>query len=95
MKKEKIYLTEEELEDFDITGCDEWELRSETYVYVDTTRTDTTSDGPSWDTIVKRQSDGKFFKWNCWDTGHQFCMEHGNNYMEETFPKQVTITIYE
>lgn len=34
MKREKIKLTEEELEDFDFTGGSVWELRGETYNFI-------------------------------------------------------------
>ena len=94
MKREKIELTENEMEDFDFTGGDQWELRNETYDFVETIRTDEFSDGPSWDTIVKRKSDGKFFKWNCWDTSRDYQMESGDNYMEEVFSELETKIIY-
>jgi hypothetical protein len=100
MKREKIYLTEEELEDFEFATSghegDQWELRGEIYDYVETVRTDQFSDGPSWDIVVKRQSDSKFFKWNCWDAGEHngYMMESGDNYIEEVFPEIVTKTTY-
>jgi hypothetical protein len=96
MKKEKIYLTEEELEYFDFTGGTKWELRDEIYNFVEKIRTDQYSDGPSWDIVVKRKSDGKFFKWNCWNAGEYngYLMESGDNYMEEVFPEAKSITIY-
>jgi hypothetical protein len=97
MGKERIYLTEEELEDFDFTGGSKWELGGEVYDFVEKIRTDQWSDGPSWDIVVKRKSDGKYFKWNCWDAGDHngYLMESGDNYMEEVFPKTITKTIYE
>ena len=94
MKREKINLTEEELEEFDFTGGEEWTLRGETYNHVETIRTDQYSDGESWDTVVKRESDGKYFQWNCWDASRDYQMESGENYMEEVFPKTVTIVTY-
>jgi len=96
MKKEKIKLSEEELEDFDFTGGSVWELRDETYNFVEKIRTDQHSDGPSWDIVVKRKSDGKLFKWNCWDAGDHngYIMQGGDNYMEEVFPETITKTIY-
>jgi hypothetical protein len=99
-QKEKIILTEEELENFDFTGGYTgtiWELRGEKYHYVETIRTDQYSDGPSWDIVVKRESDEKLFKWNCWDAGDHngYLMQDGDNYMEEVFPKTKTITTYE
>jgi hypothetical protein len=97
MEKERIYLTEEELEDFDFTGGSKWELGGEVYNFVEEIRTDECSDGPSWDIVVKRKSDGKYFKWNCWDAGDHngYLMESGDNYMEEVSPKTITKTIYE
>jgi hypothetical protein len=97
MKKERIELTKEELEDFDFTGGRQWELRGETYDFVEEIRTDKYSDGPSWDIVAQRQADGKFFKWNCWDAGthNGYIMQHQDNYMEEVFAKRVTTTTYE
>jgi len=97
MKKEKINLTEEELENFDFTGGRTWNLRGETYDFIEEIRTDKYSDGPSWDIVVKRKSDGKYFKWNCWDAGDHngYMMESGDNYMEEVFPKIITKATYE
>ena len=99
MEREKINLTEEELEDFDFTGGYKgttWELRDEIYDYVKTIRTDQYSDGESWDIVVKRQNDGKFFKWNCWEGGRNgYQMSSGDNYMKEVFPKTITKIIYE
>ena len=98
MEREKILLSEKDLYEFDITKKrGTWELFGETYVYIDNIRTDAQSDGPSWDTIVKRESDGKFFKWNCWDAGdyNGYLMESGNNFMTETFPRDIITTVYE
>jgi hypothetical protein len=97
LKREKITLTKEELEDFDFTGGSDWELRNEIYLHVDTIRTDQYSDGPSWDTVVQRQSDDLFFKWHCWDGGYHngYMMENGENYMEQVFPKTISKTTYE
>jgi hypothetical protein len=94
-EREKINLTEEELEDFDFTGGSKWELRGETYNFVERIRTDEFSDGPSWDIVVKRESDGKYFKWNCWDSGRAYHMESGDNYMEEVYQKINTKITYE
>ena len=96
MKREKIKLTKKELDNFDFTGGSRWELRNEIYDFVEQIRTDEFSDGESWDIVVKRQSDSKFFKWNCWDAGEYngYKMESGDNYMEEVFPEVITRTIY-
>jgi hypothetical protein len=92
MEKEKIYLTTEELEDFDFTGGSQWKLRNEIYKFVEEIRTDKYSDGPSWDIVVQRKSDKKYFKWNCWNPCERYYMESGDNYMEEVFPEKTVIT---
>jgi hypothetical protein len=96
MKREKIELTEEELEYFDFTGGYIWELRNEIYEFVEKIRTDQSSDGPSWDIVVIRKSDGKYFKWNCWDAGEHngYIMEDGENCIEEVFPETTTTITY-
>jgi hypothetical protein len=96
IEKERIHLTEEELEDFDFTGGRQWVLRNEIYLSIEVVRTDEMSDGPSWDIVAQRQSDRKYFKWNCWDAGDHngYLMESGDNYMEEVFPEVITKTIY-
>lgn len=100
MKREKIFLTNEELICFDISGNNKcWKLRDETYNFVDIERTDEYTNGPSWNVIVIRESDNKYFKWNCWDTstnyGIGFLMEFGDNFMVEVFPKTITTVTYE
>lgn len=61
----------------------------------DEVRTDKYSDGSSWDIVVKRESDGKFFKWNCWaGKNYSYRMQGGNNYMTEVFPESITKIIY-
>ena len=97
--REKICLTEVEMEDFDFTAGYSntiWELRGEKYKYVEKIRTDQYSDGPSWDIVVQRESDGKYFKWNCWDAGDHngYMMESGGNYMEEVFSETITKTVW-
>ena len=97
MEREKIKLTEEELYDFDFTGRSVWELQGETYDFVEEIRTDKYSDGPSWDIVVKRRSDGKFFKWNCWDAGEHngYIMSDRDKYqIKEVFPETTTTTVY-
>jgi len=101
MEKEQIKLNEEELREFDFTDSGKgatWKLKGETYLWCDEVRTDAMSDGPSWETIVQRKSDDKFFKWNCWDAGYHngYIMSDGDIYqMEEVFPKTTTTVIYE
>lgn len=97
MEREVINLTDEEKEDFDFTGGTEWELRGETYKFVEEIRTDQYSDGPSWDIVVERISDGKFFKWNCWDAGYHngYIMSDGDDDMTEVFRKETRKVVYE
>ena len=46
-----------------------YKIDGETYKSVDKINTSDFSDGPSWDYIVQRKSDGLFFKFNVWDAG--------------------------
>jgi hypothetical protein len=46
-----------------------YEIDGETYTSVDKINTSDSSDGPSWDYIVQRKSDGLFFKFSVWDAG--------------------------
>lgn len=101
MKREKIKLTEEDFEWFDMTASgvnSEWEINGEIYKWVDEIRTDKFSDGPSWDTIVQRESDGKYFMWHVWDAGYHngYIMSQGDEYqIQEVFQKVIKTTIYE
>jgi hypothetical protein len=47
----------------------------ETYTSVDKINTSDYSDGPSWDYIVERKSDGLFFKFHVWETSHGYLCE--------------------
>ena len=72
MEKEKIDLTLDELMEL-WNGVyhmgNTHELKGETYKQVKQINTSDMSDGPSWDYILERESDGKFFKFNIWDAG--------------------------
>lgn len=96
MKKEKINLTENQLRDL-WNGVyykgRPYELKGEIYEQVDTVNTSDYSDGPSWDYIIQRKSDNKFFKFNVWDAGDHNGYIFGDKYIKEVFPK--TITMYE
>ena len=94
MKKETIYLTEEELEDFDFTGGNKWELRGEIYNFVEQIDIPNGDDGEIWEIVVQRKSDDKYFKWDCWRTSYEYYMSDGDNYMEEVFPKTVNKVVY-
>lgn len=56
----------------------------ETYTSVDKINKSDYSDGPSWDYIVERKSDGLFFKFNVWDAG-----EHNGYLCEDDGLEQV------
>lgn len=69
------------------------EMNGETYTHVDKINTSDYSDGPSWDYIVQRKSDGLYFKFNVWDAGDRngyLCEDEG---LEQVF--QMTKITYE
>jgi hypothetical protein len=93
--REKIDLTHDELmelwEGVYWVGR-KYELKGEKYEQVDKVNTSEFSDGESFDYIIKRESDGKFFKFNVWETpreGYVFC----DKFLIEV--KQVTKIAYE
>ena len=63
----------------------------ETYTSVDKINTSEYSDGPSWDYIVERKSDGLFFKFNVWETSKGY--EFEDEGLEQVF--QTTKITYE
>jgi hypothetical protein len=70
-----------------------YKINSETYTSVDKINTSDFSDGPSWDYIVERKSDGLYFKFNVWDAGDHngfLCEDDG---LEQVF--QTIKTTYE
>lgn len=93
--REIIHLSDNDLCDFDITGGSIWHLKDEVYKLIKTIRTDRSSGEDSWDTIVQRESDNKFFKWNCWETRNDYIMDYGRNNMTEVFEKTISKKIYE
>jgi hypothetical protein len=62
------------------------ELYGETYTHIEEIDTSRYSDGPSWDYIVQRKSDGKYFKFNVWDAGDHNGYIIEDEYLEEVFP---------
>ena len=67
------------------------EMDGETYTSVDKINTSDKSDGPSWDYIVKRKSDGLYFKFSVWNAGEHngyLCEDDG---LEQVF-KTTTVT---
>lgn len=98
MEKEIINSTQDELLELwnDVyhegrTG----ELYGETYKNIKTINTSEYSDGESWDYILERKSDGKFFKLHVWDAGDHNGYLIQSEYLEEVKAKKITDTIYE
>ena len=60
----------------------------ELYKQVKKINTSDKSDGPSWDYVIKRKSDGKFFKFNVWDAG-----DHNGYIFEDKFLIEVFETL--
>ena len=90
MKKERIDSTQEELLRFwdDLYHPDSRaRLGDETYKHIKKINTSDQSDGPSWDYIVQRESDGKFFKFNVWDAGTHNGYIIEDPYLIEVFEK--------
>lgn len=75
MKREKIELSNDELMDLwdgiYFEGSS-YELNDETYTHVKMINKSDFSDGPSWDYIVKRKSDDKFFKFHIWESSNGY-----------------------
>ncbi len=72
------------------------ELDGVKFTNVDRTNySNTRCDGECYDYIVKRESDGKCFKYSWWEggsDGHSF--SDGDNTLTEVFPEVITTTIY-
>lgn len=66
------------------------EMDGETYTSVDKINTSNFSDGPSWDYIVQRKSDGLFFRFHVWEAGEGYLCEDDG--LEQVF--QVTKITY-
>jgi hypothetical protein len=74
------------------------EINNETYVHVEEINTSYKSDGASWDYIVQRKSDKKYFKFNVWELDDYRCVyefSHNNNSLTEVFQKGINKNIYE
>jgi hypothetical protein len=65
----------------------------ETYTSIDKINTSEYSDGPSWDYIVERKSDGLFFKFSVWDAGYHNGYLFEDDGLEQVF--QTTKITYE
>ena len=93
MEREKIKITD--LDVFgDITGYGPWHWDGQIYEKIEKIHQHN-CDGECWDTIIKRQLDGKYFKLNVWDTGRKYVLDSGDNNIIEVFPKVTTKTVYE
>jgi len=86
MSKERINLNSEELRDL-WNGVyhkgNTYELNGEVYEQVEKIDTSKYSDGPSWDYIIQRKDDGKYFKFNVWDAGEHNGYIFEDEYLEE------------
>lgn len=86
MEREIIIVLEEEIDDHTKTSGS-WEIKGETYEFIETFRTD--GDGEWHGVIVQRKCDKKYFQF---DWGYN----NGNYYYEpkwiEVVPKDETIT---
>lgn len=92
--REKIELTSEELMDLwngVYYKSNEYELKGEIYRQVDKINTSDMSDGDSWDYILQRKSDNKFFKFHIWDAGEYNGYIFEDEYIIEVFEK-TTVT---
>lgn len=89
MNREKIEFTDEQLNLLFYEGIKGFELVLEAQTYFDSEKGYTDND-----IVLKRLSDGKFFKGECsyWGQGVK---EWASNEFEEVFSKQKKITIYE
>ena len=73
---------------------DSHELYGETYTHIQQINTSDKSDGPSWDYIVQRKSDGKYFKFHVWDAGYHNGYLIQREYLEEVFPVEEIKVVY-
>jgi hypothetical protein len=90
MKRETIEIDDDEFEDQ--TGSGPWEWQNEVYDKV-TEFPNNNCDGQGTDVIVKRQSDGKFFKFTWfigWSENYHMARE-----MREVFERTIVTSIYE
>jgi len=69
------------------------EFNGETYTHIMQINTSDKSDGESWDYIIQRKSDDKFFKFHIWDAGSHNGFLAETEYLKEVFP--IIVTTYE
>lgn len=70
-----------------------YEVEGETYTSIEKINTSDYSDGPSWDYIVQRKSDGLFFKFNVWNAGEYNGYLFEDDGLEQVF--KITKVTYE
>ena len=93
VKRERINLKEIEDLFFDDDYLDDFEYFGFDVIHEEITESDLDHQLNEGFTIVKRQSDGKFFKvLTCTDIDGVYIT---NDFAEEVFPQQKTITVYE
>ena len=93
MEKEReiVQLTEEQISDLwngiYFNDGDTHEIEEETFTRIQKINTSEYSDGDSWDYIVQRESDKKYFKFGVWDAGSHngYIYSDGDNDLEEVF----------
>lgn len=71
------------------------ELNGETFTHIEKINTSEFSDGESFDYIVQRKSDGKYFKYHWWEGGNSgYIFSDEKNTLEEVFPEVINKTIW-
>jgi len=64
-----------------------WVINDEKYTFVEQIYANWRCEGICWDTIVKRESDGKFFKFDVWDTSREYIFGEWDKGLTEVFQK--------
>lgn len=63
-----------------------YDFNGENYKHIMVVNTSDKSDGPSWDYIIKRESDDKFFKFNVWEASNGYIFV--NEFLIEVFEEK-------
>jgi hypothetical protein len=91
MDREIVKLTEDQISDLwdgiYFNDGDSHQIGEETFTRIKKINTSDKSDGPSWEFIVRRESDKKYFKFDVWDAGSHngYIFSDGDNTLEEVF----------
>ena len=91
-EKEREYLTVPEKEIDNFTGDGPWEIKDETYIYVEDFPS-RDCDGECHNVVVRRVSDLKYFKF-FWMYTYSQNYRYGETW-KEVFPKTITTTTWE